>query len=229
MANIVALSIQRLKAKHSLINMHIYLSETLKIILIIVTAVAIVLIVGCLLYFPLKRRWMMKHYGEAYYRTVKNIAHDEDYYLINKFVYHTGDKKRAMIDHIIFADKYIYLISSYYFDGDITGDKGDQSLILYPKNGKKIYIKNPLVQSKYLLDQLNYSTDLDKSLFICVALINDSVNLTLNGDGKQFYIIQNKKLKALIKAIESRDIDPMDDELLKKCVDAFSVNNRRID
>ena len=209
--------------------MHIYLSESLKLILIIVTAVAIVLIVGALLYFPLRRKWMMKHYKEANYRSIRKIVQNEDYYLINKYVFLTGDKKKAIIDHIIFAEKYIYLISSYYMDGDITGDKGDQSLILYPKNGKKIYIKNPLVQSKLLLDQLNFSTDLDKSLFICVALVNDSVNLTLNGDGKQFYIIQNKKLKPLIKAIESRDIDPMDDELLKKCVDAFSVNNRRKD
>ena len=187
--------------KHSLINMHIYLSESLKLILIIVTAVAIVLIVGALLYFPLRRKWMMKHYKEAYYRSIRKIVQNEDYYLINKYVFLTGDKKKAIIDHIIFAEKYIYLISSYYMDGDITGDKGDQSLILYPKNGKKIYIKNPLVQSKLLLDQLNFSTDLDKSLFICVALVNDSVNLTLNGDGKQFYIIQNKKLKPLIKAI----------------------------
>ena len=206
----------------------IYLTS-MQIAFIIVVPIIVIVGLFLLLRFPFAHLYQRLNFNNYVYHRIYRIVLNNDYYLINNYVFSIDEVHKVTIDHIIFAEKYIYLISSYYMDGDITGDKGDQSLILYPKNGKKIYIKNPLVQSKLLLDQLNFSTDLDKSLFICVALVNDSVNLTLNGDGKQFYIIQNKKLKPLIKAIESRDIDPMDDELLKKCVDAFSVNNRRKD
>lgn len=198
-------------------------------LIFIITASVIVLAVGFVLIFlPLRKRHYKKHYDEYYYKTIHRIVTNEDYYLINRFLFKLDDSRTGTIDHIIFGEKYFYIISSKYYEGDITGKQFDKSLILINK-GKKSYINNPYLESKLLLERLAMNTDVDAALMIGIVVTNRGVNINVANESKQYYAIQINKLPQLIKAIESRPIPTINETQLARAVKVFDKLNRRRD
>lgn len=194
----------------------------------IVTVTVIVALVLCgLLYFFYRRMTIKKHFREHDYKKIRSIADSKDYYLINNFLFRVGEDDVANIDHILFADKYIYIINDFYYEGDLGGKEQDGSLILYKRNGQKFYTDNPLIFSSKIVTRLSLITGVDKSLMIGIILINDDCQVALENHNKQFYIIQRKRLNALIKAIESRDVGNINATQLEDCVHAINKMNRR--
>ena len=197
--------------------------------LIFVSVVAI-LVIGTLLFllfFPI-RRFINKHrFLYLFYKKIRNVAMDRDFYLINQYVFNADDKNKVMIDHILFGNKFIYLITSKYYEGDLLGKSSDKSLIFISHKGKKQYTDNPIIESKQLTSKLSSSTGLDASLLIGLVLINDDCKVEVQSDSKQFYIIQRKRLPALIKAIESRPVNPINEQQLAKAVQAIAKENKR--
>ena len=198
----------------------IYLS-TAQLIFVIVVPIVVVIVLIIFGLIPLLKHLRKAKYREYYYKTVRKIALNQDYYLINQFVFPTDDNHKGIIDHVLFGDKYIYVISSAYYPGDLTGQIFDQSLILIPKKGRKKYVSNPILQNKKLLTRLSMMLELDQDLLIGISITNDDVNLDIKGESKQFYAIQRNKLPALVKAIESRNIPTINEEQLARAVQGF--------
>lgn len=177
---------------------------------------------------PLRKRYKRKKYKEYYYKKVYSIAYDSDYYLINNFKFRIENSKVGMIDHILFADKYIYLIHDYYYPGDVVGKISDANLISVDKENHRVYIDNPFKTLSKLLDRLSMVTSIDKDMLIGIVLVNDNCRTQVKTDNsKQYYIIQRSKLKPLIAQIESRNVGKIDPEALDKMVKSFSKLNRR--
>ncbi len=207
-------------------NTMITLLNTIQITFIVVIAVIVVALLVVLAVFLYKRSKKNK-YKEFCYKTVRKIADYQDYYLINEFEFNVDDNHYGMIDHVLFGDKYIYLITSNYYHGSLTGNAQDKSLILVPKKDKKQYVKNPFKMSEKLLTRLSMVTDLDPSLLIGIIATNDDINIDVENDSKQYYIIQQNKLSALIKMIESRDIPTINEKSLEGVVKAFDKIKQR--
>ncbi|NLB49123.1 MAG: NERD domain-containing protein [Erysipelotrichia bacterium] len=150
-----------------------------------------------------------------------------DYYLINQFVFKVDDSKNVMVDHILFADKFIYVIISQYYEGNLIGKATDSSLVFISHRGKKCYTDNPLNQSKNLIKKLSSATGLNASLLIGIILINDDCKVAVTSESKQFYIIQRKRFRALTRAIEKRPLPPINEQQLEKAVQAIAKANRR--
>ena len=117
--------------------------------------VPIIVIAGlfCAIFFPLRKRKMRKEFKYYYYRFIYKEALYQDLYLINNFMFKIDDTHVGKIDHILFANKYIYIINDYYFDGDIEGKDTDASLIFISRTGKKKYMDNLLLDNKKLINQ----------------------------------------------------------------------------
>ena len=64
------------------------------------------------------------------------------------------------------VDDYIYLINDYYFNGSLSGQEKDGSLILVTKNGKKAYVDNPLMANKVVAKRLSVIANFDKTMLI---------------------------------------------------------------
>ena len=107
------------------------------------------------------------------------------------------------------------------------GKYHDKSLIFISHRGKKCYTDNPFNQVKTLASKLSSSTGIDASLMIGIVLVNDDCKVAVQSDSKQFYIIQRKRLAALIKAIESRPVSEINQTQLAKAVQAIAKQNRR--
>lgn len=201
--------------------------NALQITFIILTPIVIAIIVLLFVVLPLKKRKIKDNFMEYCYKAIYRIAFDEDYYLINDFYFRAETSKVAKIDHILFGNKYIYIITDKYYDGDISGKDNDKSLILIDSHNQKYYIDNPYVASKNLINYLCTSTGLDPTLFIGVTLTNDNIKLAIASLSKQYYIIQRNRLKKLVKAIESRDVGRINPEQLDNAVKAIDRLNRK--
>ncbi|MCR5505695.1 MAG: NERD domain-containing protein [Bacilli bacterium] len=201
--------------------------NTFQIIYIITVSLIVLVALFCVIYFPLRRRYIKKQYVEYYYREIYKIAMANDYYLINEFSFKIDDNSLLKIDHILFGDKYVYIINDCYYEGDIVGKILDKSLVCLSKKGKKFYIDNPILKNRFLLTRLCMVTNLDPSIMIGITVVNDDCNCEINSDSKQFYAISRNKLASLIKAIESRPISNLNAKSLDKLVQSINKMNRK--
>ena len=105
-----------------------------------------------------------KRYINIYGRKIYHIALDNDYYLINNVKLASHDDKIASINHLLFGDKYIYLISDYYYRGEVSAKESDLSWIYRPLSKKEHarYIDNPILKNISLLE---LKWELSKSSF----------------------------------------------------------------
>ena len=193
---------------------------------IIVPIVLLIFLFICI-YIPASGAYRRKHFQVHFYKQVYRVALNNDYYLINQFVFKVDSSKSATVDHILFGSKYIYVIISKYYQGDLLGKYLDKSLIFISHKGKKCYTDNPFNEVKLLASKLSSSTSIDASLMIGIVLINDDCKVAVQSESKQFYIIQRKRLPSLIKAIESRPVSTINETQLGKAVQSIAKLNKR--
>ena len=199
----------------------------IKLAFVIVAPTVLLIFIAFCLYFPIMHAYRRKHFQLHYYKRVYKVAIDNDYYLINQFVFKIDSSKVASVDHILFGNKYIYVIASKYYQGDLVGKYNDKSLIFISHKGKKCYTDNPYGQVKLLASKLSSSTGIDASLMIGIVLVNDDCKVAVQSESKQFYIIQRKRFAALIKAIESRPVENINETQLAKAVQSIAKQNKR--
>ena len=194
---------------------------------VIIVPIVLLLFLSLCVYVSASAAYRRKHFQIHFYKRVYKVALDNDYYLINQFVFKVDSSKNATVDHILFGNKYIYVIISKYYQGDLVGKYLDKSLIFISHKGKKCYTDNPFNEVKLLTSKLSSSTSIDASLMIGIVLINDDCKVAVQSESKQFYIIQRKRLAALIKAIESRPINNINEGQLAKAVQSIAKLNKR--
>ena len=198
-----------------------------QIAFLIIVPTIVVIAIAVLLYLLNRRHMMKKNYKYFYYKRLYKITMDRDYYLINDFLFKIDDSHVGRIDHILFADKYIYIMTDSYFNGDIIGKEDDKSVIVLGRDGKKYYDDNPLITNKKLINKLSLITGINPALIIGICIINDNCRYGIQTSSKSFYYIQSNKLKALIKAIESRQVGTINKEQLASAVKSIDKLNRR--
>lgn len=187
----------------------------------------VIIAIAVLIILLRRRHLMKKEYKFYYYKRIYKIAMDKDYYLINNFLFKIDDSHVGRIDHILFADKYIYVMTDSYFNGDIIGKEDDKSIIVLGRDGKKYYDDNPLMINKKLVTKLSVITGINLSMIIGLCVINDNCQYGIHTTNKSFYLIQSNKIKALIKAIESRPVGAINKDQLASAVKAIDKLNRR--
>ena len=194
---------------------------------IILLPIAIIVAVVLFIAIPLNKKRRKKYFKEYCHKAIYRIAFDEDYYLINDFLFKVDSSKVARADHILFGNKYIYLIIDVYYEGDLTGNDEDKSLILIDKRGTKYYTDNQYLIAKSLVKALCRSTGISEDLFIGVVVVNNNCKLGIDTVSKQYYMIQRNRLKKLVKAIESRDVGKINAAQLESLVKAIDKLNRK--
>ena len=151
------------------------------------------------------------------------LAMNKDYYLINKLVLNSHDSQQLVIDHLMFGNKYIYLIHDFYCEASLYGKDCDNSLLVRSKKGNS-YVENPLDVAKQQLKELSVLINFDESLFVPIALVNDSCNI-MNNDNKS--LVYARKIKDVIASYESRDVDPLNQEQMMFAVHDIARLNLR--
>lgn len=184
-------------------------------------------------YYPIKNFYIYKHYVDYYGRQVYLIARDYDYYLINTLSLKLTDLSNVKLDHVLFGNKYIYLIKDRYYRGGLIAKEDDNSWVYYAKKGKrylKEYIDNPLKLNDIRRNKISQALGIDKSLFISIVVINDDCYISsLEIKSKDNFIVPLAKLYKLIKNLENRDVNPLNEEQLKNAVqDIYRLNMTKV-
>ncbi|MDD4103753.1 MAG: hypothetical protein PHU89_01930 [Bacilli bacterium] len=199
----------------------------IQITFVIVAAFIVAVAIFLAIFFPLRHAYLKKKFRFHYYKKIYQVAFNQDYYLINDFLFRIDDSTVMGIDHILFGDRYIYIINDYYYEGDLLGNSEDKSLIFVNKKGKKLYTDNPFLASEKIVSRLSMLTGIDSSLMIGVIMVNNSCKCFVKSDSKQFYIVQRKYFKMLIKNVESRPVGRINPVQLDSAVKAIYRLNRR--
>ncbi len=194
----------------------------------VVTIIAICLIAFILLFlliFPVaKRHYSFKNFQNIYYKAIRNVADIGDYYLINNLVIKNNNQLVCRIDHVLFGDKYIYVIKDRYYRGAISGNRDDSTWFFYSNDGKKYEMENPMHVNEKRVEKLSLVTQIDRSFFISVVIINDNCVIKnaneLNKDNS--FIVSKKNFKKIIKMVEKRDVKRMDQKQLEYAVQDIS-------
>ncbi len=200
-----------------------------QILYIVFGSIAVLAIIFLAIFFPTRRVMLRNHYHYFDYRIIHKIATVYDYYLINNFSFIASSGEKKNIDHILFANKYIYLINDECYKGDLEGTSKDLSLVEYTKDGRH-YVDNPYMSMNSTLKETARMTGLDEPLLIGVVIVNDECKVGVPSDSKTIYLIQRKKFKKLIKAIESREVGLLNQDELASAVKTLdSINLKKGD
>ena len=186
--------------------------------LFIALAVLLLLVILLLIFYPsIYRKILSNRYINVYGKRIYRIALDNDFYLINQVKLASRSTKSININHLLFGDKYIYLISDYYYRGEILAKENDNSWIFRPRNKKEksCYIDNPLLISQELVKETSRLTGIDASLFIAITLINnDAIIKGFESKNKSNFLVHLSKVSKLVETIESRDVSPLKEKQL---------------
>lgn len=191
----------------------------------LITIIVIGIVAIFLIALPfVKQRYAVKNFQKVYYKRIRKIADINDYYLINNLVIKNNNQLVCRIDHVLFGDKYIYVIKDRYYRGAISGKKEDATWLFYANDGHKYEIDNPMRINEKRLEKLSLITQIDPSFFISIVLINDNCAVKDNEDlnKENSFLVSKKNLRKLVKNIEKRNVKNMDQKQLEFAVQDIS-------
>ena len=205
-----------------------FLFSKTQILYVVLACIACIAIL-CFAFYPLFRKLTYrKAFNKKYYKVINKLVLDEDYLLINNFVI---KNLKLKIDHIVFANKYIYLIKDAYFEGALEGKIKDNKLIYYPyRNREVLTTVNPYVQLKEDYDNIVRLAGIDAHFFQLITLINDDVLINLEKtDVLNYHVVSKSNLISTIKNIENaaKVKDFNQDALIKAARDISRINERK--
>lgn len=193
---------------------------------------SIVIIFLCTLlifFYPLIRKiYVAKFFERINYKKIYQIAKNCDYYLINKLELPLDEKRVAHIDHLLFGNKFIYLITSVCFFGTFAGTEEDDTWFYYPYKGAREYKKNPLILNKIRVEKLSLVTGIEESLIKSIVVVNDDCNIEhLALSSQSDMIVSMRGLSRLVRKFEKSDIPPIQGEQLQQAVLDIHVLTKR--
>lgn len=185
------------------------------IALFVILAILLVLVV---LYIIFHKRifdsYIKNNYVKYYGRKTYKIARDNDYYLINEISLENHDNSTVDINHLLFGNKYLYVISDYYFKGNLKAKEVDNSWVFKPleKEEKIKYVNNLINKSRQLTKDLSSVTSLDEHLFIPIVVINQDcvIEEYVHSENSPF-LVRINQLAKLIETIENRNVSPLEE------------------
>lgn len=194
------------------------------VLFVLAIMISAFIVLFMLIYPFAKARYDFKNFQKIYYKEIKKIADLNDYYLINKLSIRNNNQLICRIDHVLFGDKYIYVIKDRYYRGTICGSANDNAWLFYTKGDATIEIQNPMKVNEKRVDKLSLATQIDMSFFISIVIINDNCVIKNSQDlmRDNNFIVSKKNLKKLIKTIEKRNVSKMDPKQLEYAVQDIS-------
>ena len=177
--------------------------------LLIALILLLVLAIVFFITFPLlKRKIISKNYNVFCNKKLKAIASKNHYKYLTNLNLNFYSKEDVKIDHILFGKKYLYILTNYYFDGDIKGTVENNSWILEKRSDKTCeYIDNISNQLSEKNRVFSEKISANPELIIPIAIVNNDCEIKVNGiNNNNTFVVHYSSLKKLIKKIELRSI-----------------------
>ncbi|MCF0117842.1 MAG: NERD domain-containing protein [Bacilli bacterium] len=193
------------------------------ILLVVLLLVAVWLLSGKTIIKLIQKFFTVRLFG----RKIFQIARKYDYMVFHNFQFDVGER-HAVIDHILFGDKFIYLIVDKYYNDGLSGNLNDNKWFYYSKR-KMTYVldKNPMRTNAVRTEKFSLITQIDREFLISVVAVNDDAILDdIQGDDNN-HICHISDLESLIRKMESRDMDPLDEAQAQQVIQELYTINKK--
>lgn len=142
-----------------------------ELIFTLIIALLLVLSIGYIFKDSLRNIYIGLRKNARIRKKIKRLVNENDYLYLHDLCLRLDAGKYINVDHVVIADKYIYIIESKFWLGYVFGNDEDEKWLLNDGKGT-MYIDNPLktarFKSKILANVLNISTDNFVNM-ICIA------------------------------------------------------------
>lgn len=148
---------------------------------IVLSCSVLLLLFSVFLFFSdsIKRSLEKRRFDKRVYKVLRHFADENDHLLLNQVtLYLLGDASKPVVyDHIVFADKYIYVVKSFTRQGGIYGNASDPSLFLRDYKNNTIKIENPILANEEQVRKLESALDVMENdrMFVSVVVYNPSL------------------------------------------------------
>lgn len=202
------------------------------IIVLLVILLFLISIVG-LFYPEIHRIIARKSYRKKVYKVLHFYAEENDQLLLNNAMIIFPDEKTPVIfDHILIADKYVYVIQDIYYDGGIYGNLQDQSLFHEDLRKHTEKIDNPLYINGERIRKLEQMINVepDAKLFVNVVCYNKELILQDGMKKKEqgLFFLPVNELEETIKAAEQDEVQAISHEKSERLINLFKERSERI-
>jgi hypothetical protein len=177
---------------------------------------------------PLYQKYCYNHnFKNKYGKKIYQLSTDKDYLLINDFIYKNSGISEPIVNHIIFAKKFIYLVFDYYYDGGLEGLENDDLWIFYPYHKEPMTVSNPIKAANRRLNCMARISDADLSSFKGIVLVNNSCKIAAEIKDPNVSFASEKTLRKVIRDFEAVNIKDLDQvKLLDAARQLNSMNER---
>lgn len=197
----------------------------MRILFLVLLILAALAALSLIIIFPLKLRKDKTAHRELVGRKLYRLAVKKDYYLLNNLVIKVDDEVTLHIDHLLCADKYIYVVADRFYPLGISGRPEDNTWFSYTGANKKTAIKNIVSINEERTIRLAKFLGWNESkspMLISVVCINDELALSselAKFDRPYSFLVKKKNVVKRIAAAESgAKVSPLDAENLAKLV-----------
>lgn len=196
-------------------------------ILLSITLLFFIITIYLLIRFKIKR-----NHKKAVYNILHAVAEEKDYLLLNNVTLNIKNKNSepTLFDHILFGDKYIYLIDDYDKEGGLFGNMVDRYLLI--KKGERTYkTNNPLFELKNKLTLLENELGIKHkdNLFLAMIVYNNALivanNLKVKNNEQCF--ISLKELRDTILSAEKDQVQPLTHQATEELLQILKNNSDR--
>lgn len=203
-------------------------------IVLIVLFIVILVSLFFLFYDKIQYLYEKKKHRKRIYKILHYFAEEEDCYLLNdvKVFLAKDDPEPTCFDHLLFAEKYIYIITDFIAFGGVYGNVKDVSLFLKKPSGKTVPIPNPIISGKERVRRIEefINSAHEHKLFMSMTVYNPSLIVPKGihiKDGESNFI-SVKELEETLRSAEKDNVKPMKDEKTKKLVELLLERSNEI-
>ncbi len=203
---------------------------------IIVVTIAIVVLLAAilLLFYPQIERFVSRRtYRKKVYKVLHYYAEEKDQLLLNNaMIIFPGEKSPVIFDHILLADKYVYVIKDIYYDGGIYGNLNDPSLFHEDLRKQVEKIPNPVFVNAERIRKLEKMVNVEPEakLFVNVVCYNKSLILQngLKTKEQGLFFLPVNELETTIEAAELDNVQTISHEKSERLINLFKERSERI-
>jgi hypothetical protein len=170
-------------------------------------------------YKPVKRYVFRHHMARVFYHKVLVVVRNQDYFFVNDLSLPAGSGQALHIDHVIAGEKFIYVVTDYYFEGAIAPRAFDNYWVYYKKRNRKTLIPNPFNENKAAVELLAMNSGINSSYFVGIVMINDDCFVTpYENTPNAPQLIPVGKLASTIADYEKKDVAPFSSSQLYQAI-----------
>lgn len=183
-------------------------------LIILATVLVILLLIWGIFFNEIKAFFEKHYYRQKVYHVLHYYAEENDQLLLNDVnIFLPGDiNEPTKIDHILFADKYVYVIHDYYAVGGIYGNLSDPYLFLKSFKGRINKVPNEVSKNIHRVIALEEALSVNHSdhIFVSVVCFNDSLIVPkgIAIKNQDSWFLSTKELEKTIKTAE-KDVVPL--------------------